>query len=143
MRPLTFPRLPSFRMGHRSTLLAGSSTMIGTSPPSLRHEPASAWQRLMGWLMAPAPAHAGHPINRLPGVRAEFVEALADAAGDDADTLRNRIALSRSLRELWHLRTDVYRVVGVARSQSIAQERLCRLNRHFPARAPRSQFGGL
>lgn len=97
----------------------------------------------MCWLLAPAPAQAGHPINRLPNVRAEFIEALSDAAGDDADTLRNRIALSRSLRELWHLRTDVYRVVGVARSQSVAQERLSRLNRHFPAQAPRSQFGGM
>jgi len=143
MSPLTFPHLPGFRAGRRSTLPASSSTMIGTAPPSLRHEPASVWQRLMCWLVAPAPGQAGHPINRLPGVRAEFVEALADASGDDADTLRNRIALSRSLRELWHLRTDVYRVVGVARSQSVAQERLSRLNRHFPARAPGSQFGGL
>jgi hypothetical protein len=144
MRPHLFNPLPSLRAGRRSsTLPSAGSTLIGTSPPSLRHEPGSTWQRLMCWLLAPAPAHAAHPINRLPGVRAEFVEAVADVSGDDADTLRNRIALSRSLRELWHLRTDVYRVVGVARSQGVAQERLARLNRHFPARAPRSQFGTL
>lgn len=143
MRPLTISHLLGFRSSRRSTLLADSSTTIGSAPPSLRHQSASIWQRLTNWLLVPSPENLGHPINRLPGVRAEFVDALADAAGHDADALRNRIALSRSLRELWHLRTEVYRVVGVARSQTVAQERLTHLNRHFPAPAPRSQFSGL
>jgi hypothetical protein len=143
MTPLSLLLLSGLRAGRRSTLLPCHSSTLGTSPPSLRHESASAWQRLMCWLLAPPPDHAAHPINRVPGVRQEFAEALADVAGDDADALRNKITLARSLRDLWHLRTDVYRVVGVVRSQGVAQERLARLNRHFPARAPRSQFGAL
>jgi hypothetical protein len=130
--------------GRRSTTLPASSlATVGVAPPSLRHEGDGAWQRLMCWLLAPAPDQPRHPVNRLPGVRAEFTEALADIPGDDAENLRGRIRHARSLRELWHLRADVYRVVGVARSQGVAQERLARLNHHFPARAPRSQFGAL
>ena len=143
MTPLFLLSLPALRGPRRSTLLASGATTLGTSPPSLRHESATAWQRLMCWLLAPSPQHAAHPINRVPGVRLEFAQALADVAGDDANALRGRIELARSLRELWHLRTDVFRVVGVCHSQCVAQERLARLNRHFPARAPRSQFGGL
>jgi len=33
--------------------------------------------------------------------------------------------------------------VGVARSQAEAEQRLLLLNRHFPTRAPRSQFAAL
>ena len=38
---------------------------------------------------------------------------------------------------------SMYRVVGVNHRESEADARLTRLNRHFPTRAPRSQFGGL
>ena len=82
-------------------------------------------------------------MNRVPAIRVEFMRAVADVDSDAADSLRNRIALSRSLRELWHLRTEVFRVVGLAHSQREAEGRLALLNRHFPTRAPRSQFGSL
>ena len=81
-------------------------------------------------------------MNRVPLVRVEFMRAIADIDGDDADALRNRIALSRSLRELWHLRSDLFRIIAVATSQAHAETRLGALNRHFPASTPRSQFGG-
>ncbi len=94
----------------------------------------------MCWLLAPAPhANAAAP-NRLPEVRSEFLATLADIHGPDADALRRRIHDARTLRELWHARAEIYRVVGVAFSQFQAEERLGPLNRHFPTRAPRSQF---
>lgn len=109
-------------------------------PPSLCHAPDSAWQRFMFWLLAPAPFDAAPPLSCLPAVRSEFLETLGDIHTLDAKLLKDRIGFTRSLRELWHLRTEVYRVVAVARSQAEAEERVAELNRHFPTRSPRSGF---
>lgn len=128
------------RWSYRSSLSAPSSLRVEVRPPSLRHAPASMWQRLVFWLMAPAPQDAAPPLSRLPAVRADFIDCLADLDHDDARRLAERIALTRSLRELWHLRSDVYRVVALQRSQSEAEQRVARLNHHFPTRAPRSGF---
>jgi hypothetical protein len=126
-----------------TTLSDPSSLRPEVCPPSLRYSPASLWQRLVFWLMAPAPQDAAPPVNRLPGVRQEFLATLADIESDAAETLRLRISDARSLRELWHARSELYRVVGVAHSQFEAEQRLALLNRHFPTRAPRSQFAPL
>jgi hypothetical protein len=109
-------------------------------PPSLRQAPASPWGRLMCWLLAPGPLHASPPVNRLPGVRQDFMNCLADIDGESVASLTERIAQSRSLRELWHLRTELYRVVALSHSQHEAEQRVARLNHHFPTRAPRSGF---
>jgi hypothetical protein len=113
------------------------------SPPSLRQAPTSPWAWLMYWLMAPAPQDAAPPLNRLPGVRQDFLATLADIETEDASALRERLRHACSLRELWHARAETFRVVGVAHNESVAEERLARLNRHFPTRAPRSQFAPL
>lgn len=131
------------RWNRRSTLAAPTSLRMEVCPPSLRQAPDSGWQRMMFWLTAPSPQDAAPPPNRLPTVRMDFVATLADIDSDDADTLRGRIRGTHSLRELWHLRAEIYRVVGVAHQQSEAEARVSLLNRHFPTRAPRSQFGGL
>jgi hypothetical protein len=123
---------------------AHSGWRVEVPPPSLRCAPeGSVWQRLMFWLMAPAPQQVAPPLNRLPGVRLEFLGALADIEGEEVDALRLRIGHCRSLRELWHARAEVFRVVGVAHNQAVADTRLAALNRHFPTRAPRSQFAPL
>lgn len=80
------------RWARRSTLLDPSSFRVEVCPPSLRQAPASAWQRLWFWLMAPAPQDTSPPVNRLPGVRREFNEVLADIQSTEADQLRQRIA---------------------------------------------------
>lgn len=131
------------RWSRRSTLLGSSGLRVECVPPSLHQAPESAWQRLMFWLMAPAPQDTSQPLNRLPGVRTEFMAALADITTEEADRLRLRIHETRSLRELWHVRSELFSVVGVARSQGEAEQRLLLLNRHFPTRAPRSQFAAL
>jgi hypothetical protein len=131
------------RWGRRSTLAAPSSLRTEVCPPTLRHAPSGAWQRAIFWLLAPAPQEAAPAPDRLPAVRNEFTALLADIDGDEARTLCRRIAEARSLRELWHLRAAVYRVIGLAHSQIVAEERLGELNRHFPTRAPRSQLAPL
>jgi hypothetical protein len=131
------------RWGRRSTLQDPSSFRVEVCPPSLRQAPASMWQRLLFWLLAPAPQDAAPPQSRLPAVRREFNAVLADIRSHEAQQLRYRIDQAHSLRELWHLRAETYRVVGLAHSQAQAEERLAQLNRHFPTRAPRSQLAPL
>ena len=131
------------RRSRRSTLDAQSSLRIEVCPPSLRQAPAGTWQRAIFWLLAPAPHDASPAPSRLHAVRDDFGAALADIHDGRARSLRQRIADARSLRELWHLRAEAYRVIGLCHSQSVAEDRLARLNRHFPTRAPRSQFGPL
>jgi hypothetical protein len=110
-------------------------------PPSLCHAPDSRWARLMHWVLAPAAGDSAPPIATLPAVRADFHRAVADLVqAEEAGELVRRIEHSRSLRELWHLRTEVYRLVALQHSQGEADARLARLNRHFPTRAPRSGF---
>jgi len=138
MQLLTLPR-----WGRRSTLAATSSLRTEVCPPALRHEPRGRWQQALFWLLAPAPEDASPAPDHLPAVRDEFIALLADIDGDDALRLRRRVTQTRSLRELWHLRADTYRVIGIAHSQSVAETRLALLNRHFPTRAPRSQFAPL
>src|SRR5882724_4378900 len=122
----------SSRWSTRSTLSTPSTLRVEVRPPSLCHAPDSFWQRLVFWLLAPAPLDAAPPLNRLPAVREDFLETLRDIRGLDAKLVSDRIGFTRSLRELWHLRTEVYRVVAVARSRSEAEQRLAQLNRHFP-----------
>ena len=126
---------------HRgSTLAAPTSLRMEVCPPSLRQAPDSGWQRMMFWHLAPSPQDAAPPTSHLPAVRMEFMATLADIDCEDADTLRSRIGATHSLRELWHLRAEVYRVVGVAHRQSEAETRVSLLNCHFATRPPRSQF---
>ena len=79
-------------------------------------------------------------MSRLPAIRADFLTAIRDLGDDDPSALRCRIEQSHSLRELWHLRAEVFRIVAVRHSQSEAERRLTQINHHFPTRAPRSGF---
>ncbi|WP_231384675.1 hypothetical protein [Rubrivivax gelatinosus] len=103
-------------------------------PPSLRTAPTAAWDRFVFWLTAPAALDAAPPLSQLPVARQEFVDSLLDLQGSDVHQLSERIQQARTLRELWHLRADLYRVVALHRSQSEAERRLARLNGHFPKR---------
>jgi hypothetical protein len=134
--------MPS-RWSRRSTLGSTVALRPECSPPSLRTAPDSSWQRLLFWLTAPAALDAAPPLSRLPAVRTEFMATLADIASADADRLRVCICEAFSLRELWHVRAELFGVIGLAHSQSEAEQRLLLLNRHFPARAARSQFSAL
>jgi hypothetical protein len=110
---------------------------IEVRPPSLRHAPVPLLQRLMFWLVAPSPQEASPPLNRLPGVQQAFRRALLDVRGEASDILMDRISRARSLRELWHMRLDVYNQIALSNSEFEAAQRLAELNCHFPTRAPR------
>ena len=126
-----------------STLNTPSAFRVEVKPPSLRHAPASWGQRLLFWLLAPAPQEAAPPINRLPGVKRDFLSCLDDVRTPAADQLRTAIAGSHSLRELWHLRAGVYNTVGREHSEAAAERRVERLNQHFPTRAARPGLPGM
>jgi hypothetical protein len=80
---------------------------------------------------------------RLHAVRDEFLATLHDIRTQEVALLVHRIGVARSLRELWHLRPQVFRLVALRFSEAEAQCRLDRLNRHFPTRSPRSGFAPL
>jgi hypothetical protein len=84
-------------------------------------------------LRSPLAALRPKRITPLPAVRNEFLSSLQDLPGEACNDLESRIRGSRSLRELWHLRAEVFKLVAVHRDQRAAQERLTRLNRHFPS----------
>jgi hypothetical protein len=141
---MSTPALSLRRLRRPTPAAPTSSLRQEVCPPSLCHAPDSIWQRAVFWLLAPAPQEAAPPPSRLPAVRDDFHACVADIViVPDAGDLVRRIELARSLRELWHLRTEVYRLVAVQHSQAEAEERLARLNRHFPTRAPRSGFAPL
>ena len=98
----------------------------------LRHWLAASWE-------SPAHRHDA-PGVRLAAVRSEFLQSLADVRTQQVGFLRGRITLAASLRDLWHLRPEIFSLLALHFSQTEAQRRLDRLNRHFPTRSPRSGF---
>lgn len=134
-RPSALPELSTRRLSYAPT-----TSRLEVRPPSLRHAPSSLWERVLFWLLAPAPLDAAPPLNRLPRVQQDFLDCIDDIAGDGGRQLSLRVAHARSLRELWHMRIEVYNLVATHRSEFEAAQRLARLNRHFPTRAPRSGF---
>ena len=61
---------------------------------------------------------AGERLLVHRAVREDFVRCLGDVEPPQCRELQRRIGLARSLRELWHLRAELYRVVAIAHSQS-------------------------
>jgi hypothetical protein len=100
----------------------GSSWLDSTPYAALDEKPRSR-------LVSLRPRH----ITPLPAIRSEFLSSLQDLPGQATVELESRIRGSRSLRELWHLRSELFKLVAVHRDQRSAQERLARLNRHFPS----------
>jgi hypothetical protein len=97
----------------------------------------SIWQTLLRWMPGEAdPWGAALPcqsvlLNNVPTARAAFEACLRGLHGDDIDALQRSIQRSRSLRDLWHLRTWLYTEVARTFSQAEAELRLNRLNAHF------------
>lgn len=114
------------------------------SPPAQFVRARPLWQAwAMGvwrwvWDMDADPsAKKPAPTSGLRPVKAEFIAALWDLQSLQANQVRDQIETSRSLRELWHLRADVFKVISTHRGQIEAQLRLDALDSHFPVRASR------
>lgn len=103
-------------------------------PPSVLPAPPSSWERLLAWITAPGGEEVHVPMSRLCRIREDFAACLEDISSARAALLRQRIARAATLRDLWHLRADVFNAVSVHRSQDEAERRLADLNRHFTGR---------
>ncbi len=136
-----------FRLVSRRASAQPSSqlhTRTQVCPPELWPSSISWQGRFKRWAERlrtsglPWQAERDKPVNRLAQVKSEFQDSLADLHDSGSQALLDQIARARSLRELWHLRSPLYGAVAVARTQAEAEQRLARLNRHFPVRAPRT-----
>lgn len=110
---------------------AASPSRSWVSPPAVWGQAEPVWKALWTWLRA-GEGPDERRISALDSARHDFAEALADLPADDACDLRRRGQSARSLRELWHLRADLYSMVARHRSQPEADRRLHMVNRHFP-----------
>jgi len=138
--------------GPRRTVVCPPALLQWSSAPAanwragLRQWLSTGWKPSANSLSDAArhpPAHPGVGDARLGRVRNEFLQALDDIRTQQVGMLQGRIRIARSLRELWHLRPEVFKLVALHFSQAEAQCRLDRLNRHFPTRSPRSGFAPL
>jgi len=55
-------------------------------------------------------------------------------------TVLERIASTRSLHELWHLRGEVFDLVSLRHDQATAKRCLQELDRHFAKRSPLARW---
>ena len=74
-------------------------------------------------------------VEALAAARLDFDEALGDIRTSAALEVRSRIAVARSLRELWHFREQVFSLVSCRHDQARAAGRLAELDLHFRRRA--------
>lgn len=118
--------------------------------PPQRHRAPQHWLgRVKNWLVAGWPG-SETPTAALPErshalseARRDFFAAAADLKLPAAAALLDRIEYAKSMRELWHLRAEVFALVSLELNQLEADRRLATLNRHFATRAPRSGFASL
>ncbi|RZI82734.1 MAG: hypothetical protein EOP38_15050 [Rubrivivax sp.] len=111
-------------------------------PPSLFSRSGPQWKQWVvgfwSWLWdldeAPDPLPA---LSSLVKVKSEFCAAMWDLQSVRANQVRDAIEHARSLRELWHLRADVFRAISTHRGQTEATVRIEALNNHFPVRMSR------
>lgn len=103
-------------------------------PPALWGVPRQTWwTSLLDWLRNDSGHRPEQVVRTIDGARNDFLLAMADLDSAQANGLRQRVNTARSLRELWHLRTELYGLVARDISQAQAEQRLARVNRHFPA----------
>ena len=120
--------------------------------PPQRQNKAHGWfGRVKNWLVTGWPSSSTAPDDsmlrertaRMAAAREDFFASVADLTLPAASVLLDRIEFAKSMRELWHLRAEVFALVSIELDQLEADRRLATLNRHFPTRAPRSGFGPL
>jgi hypothetical protein len=119
--------------------------MRETAPPAER--PWSVrlgdWLGASGWRVSTVerpPSFAERARSEtLAAARLDFADALWDVRTESAVDLLDRIALSRSLHELWHFRGEVFGQVSCRHDQAEAACRLAQIDRHFQKRPRRAR----
>jgi len=131
------------RISRRVPGMAATAGARGAVCPPHFVDTQPAWMHGMSrWLGGPA-RRESERFGLLAQVKQEFCLAISEIQSEAASSLLECIARSRSLFELWHLRTELYRLVALHHSQHEAERRLALLNRHYPTRSPRSGFAPL
>jgi hypothetical protein len=141
LRALFFRR-PPIRPAASSRSLAGG--VVATRPPHPGAE--RTWtSRLGGWLGASgwrvsridfaSSFGASHRLDALAEARLDFADALCDVHSVAAAAALDRIAVARSLHELWHLRGELFDLISLRHDQVEAAGRLGELDRHFAKRS--------
>ena len=117
---------------------APTTLRMNVCPPDICPARATMWQQTLRWLV-------GGNVDAVPSLRtplerarSEFVSALAGLVDSGDDDLLRRAQHARSLRELWHLRSELYTMIARRISQGEADLRLARVNQYFPTRAQRT-----
>jgi hypothetical protein len=134
---VTMSTAPLLRLFHRKN--AGPSTLrMNVCPPDIVPARDSLWTSALRWLVG-GDTHVV-PALRTPleRARSEFVAAMEGLVELDPNDLLNRARHARSLRELWHLRSELYTLIARRISQGEADVRLGRVNQHFPTRTQRA-----
>ena len=139
------------RSRSRTVLAATSRTRAAAarsveSPPPQAVVPRPWSSRLSDWLgvsgwrvsrvdFASSFGQRGR-LDALVAARLDFADALFDVHTVAAGMALDRIAVTRSLHELWHLRGEVFDLVSLRHDQAAAACRLQDLDRHFAKRSP-------
>ena len=74
-------------------------------------------------------------LDALATARLDFADALFDVHTVAAGGALERIAVARSLHELWHFRGEVFDLVSPRHDQAEAECRVAELDRHFAQRS--------
>lgn len=121
-------------LGHRRNQVAPPS-LFSRSRPLWKSWVSGFWCWLWDMDELPRTPIAATGLRK---VKSEFNSAMWDLQSLRANQVRTMVEQARSLRELWHLRADVFKVISVHRGQIEAQLRLDALDSHFPVRSSSS-----
>ena len=125
------------RLLHRKSA-APTTLRMNVCPPDVIPRRESLWSATLRWLVGNDTEAVPALRTPLEKARSEFVAALDGLAEHDHHSLLKRAQHARSLRELWHLRSELYTLIARRASQVEADARLARVNQHFPTRAQRT-----
>ncbi len=93
------------------------------------------WLGASGWRVSasdlPSSFGASSRVDAVAEARLDFADALGDVRSIGAAAAIDRIAVTRSLHELWHLRGEVFGEISCRHDQAEASRRLADLDRHF------------
>ena len=125
------------RLLHRKPA-APTTLRMNVCPPDVCPASESLWSATLRWLVGGDMEAVPSLRPPLEKARGEFVAAMDGLLDLDHDDLLRRAQHARSLRELWHLRSELYTLIARRISQVEADARLARVNQHFPTRAQRT-----
>lgn len=96
--------------------------------------PPDGWRGPHTWRL---PQSRRQRSEAIAVARLDFADALFDVRTQRAIETLDRIAVARSLNDLWNLRDTLFGLVSHRHDQGEATRRLAGLDRHFPRRGHR------